>query len=473
MAVLSFIRRHAISLLIFSIPVLFLWGTALFALIAPNLGYGRAHDFVLFHTIGFSRGVLFIYSLALSLIPLGFALVFYWRREIALNVLMIMGSSFVGLMGTFFAIDILVGIRAPQEHDLPGVRRMHPHVVDFQVMDLYPYEGWHMPANHHHVGKLGTEKHDYSDYDIRTGDMGFNTDIDLKNPPEKAVSEIRIIMTGGSGAQGWGGQTNAHMFYSVLQQALNEKFAELGLKVRVINLAMGGSISYQNFISLNRWAHILEPDLILSYAGRNDWRILLQQMNDGHDYFNEISGFSIASRPKEIPPGMGWFAAIFPRLWSGTNFGVAIKMFFFWDYYVNKARRVYLENTGIDATTRMEIINQLATPLYVHSMKSIKRDFQGIPMVVAWQAIHPHYLSPVKERELDAGFYEKMYRIAKRELSGYVNDDWLFIDIHGHFLDKPSRHVNTHLSNTGHRWVGELLAEKVGPWLLSIRARTQ
>src|SRR5208337_2260268 len=98
----------------------------------------------------------------------------------------------------------------------------------------------------------------------------FFIDFDLERPPAKEPNEFRIILIGGSSAQGIGGRRNAERFYTLLERDLTRSLADAGIRVRVINLAMASWVTYQNFIALNKWGHALEPDLILSFAGNND-----------------------------------------------------------------------------------------------------------------------------------------------------------------------------------------------------------
>ena len=73
--------------------------------------------------------------------------------------------------------------------------------------------------------------------------MGFAIDFDLLNPPPKNANEFRIILIGGSGAQGWGASSTEHTMARLLEQRLNQ--AEDGRHYRVINMAMGSSMTHQ------------------------------------------------------------------------------------------------------------------------------------------------------------------------------------------------------------------------------------
>ena len=139
-----------------------------------------------------------------------------------------------------------------------------------RTMDSYPFTGGHIQAFKTERKPLWSNY--YDDFDVTSGEYGFFIDFHLETPPPKQDNEIRIVLTGGSTAQGWGGRTNADMFYQLLPAKLNQELQQHGqnCKVTVINLAMGSSHIYQNFIALNKWAHPLQPDAIISFSGANE-----------------------------------------------------------------------------------------------------------------------------------------------------------------------------------------------------------
>src|SRR6202142_3720858 len=134
-----------------------------------------------------------------------------------------------------------------------------------RTMEYYPFTGGHTQAFMPDRKPLWSSY--YEDFDVTSGEYGFFIDFRLEAPPPKQDDEIRIVLTGGSAAQGWGGRTNADMFYQLLPAKLTQDLQEHGenCKVTVINLAMASSQIYQNFIALNKWAHPLRPDAIISF----------------------------------------------------------------------------------------------------------------------------------------------------------------------------------------------------------------
>src|SRR5262249_42759019 len=72
--------------------------------------------------------------------------------------------------------------------------------------ELYPYTGMHMQPYARERG-AALWSNTYPDFDVTSGEYGFWIDHALENWPAKERKEIRIILTGGSSAQGWGGRT--------------------------------------------------------------------------------------------------------------------------------------------------------------------------------------------------------------------------------------------------------------------------
>jgi hypothetical protein len=346
------------------------------------------------------------------------------------------------------------------------------------TVELFPFDGMHVQANFHHRGPMPWN--DYTpdaDFDIRTGDKGYFVDFPLENPPPKAANEFRIVLIGGSGAQGWGATRNEKMFYRLLENELNRRYAGRGIRVRVVNLAMGTSFTYQNFIALNQWGHALEPDLILAYVGRNDFFVPLyhENMSDRFLYSRDLGAFAIASRGSEVPPGMQWLFDLMPNTMRRTSLGLGIKVAFGWDHFKRRSIESYQKARGLKIYSTEQALDGLATPLLVHALKSIKRDFEGVPIMVAWQAVDKE-MGILQRKNIISGpgFYDHMYERCRSELGGYLNDQWYFFNVHRVAEEQPRLGLQTHLSDSAHQVVGLLLAgrvDQVMPALLEERAR--
>lgn len=201
-------------------------------------------------------------------------------------------------------------------------------------LDLYPYEGFRNRANVHTFGVN-------HDFDIRFGELGLFTDFDVRNPPPKEKDEIRIILIGGSGAMGQGARTNEDMLYRKLELRLNELMKDSGWRIRVINLAHGGSVTYQSFIALNRWGHEIDPDIILSYSGRNDIYVPLSEGSDGHLLFRTLNYLVIAN-DQDVEDDEPWIirfiARQFPRLYKNSSIPFLLKTTIWSERYQEIAR---------------------------------------------------------------------------------------------------------------------------------------
>ncbi len=425
---------------------------AMAVVMAPAIGLGDDEGFILFRLYQIPRtDALILVSVSFVLIS-GIAALRAAMGTVAL--LITLGSLFAGL----FAFDRFIALR-------PGnlIQAVGERAATIYTLDLHPYTGWHIQPNFHHVGDL-PEMQAYHNYDLRSGDLGFFIDFPLFDPPPKAKGEYRIVLIGGSGAQGFGGRTNDDMFYRKLERMLNERTPSSGTTFRVINMAMAGSVTYQNFIALNRFGHQLKPDLILSYAGANDVTTpaLHEKRSDGFFDFGKLKQLAIATRPSEFPPLLRPLVAVFPNIFTKTYFGVAAKQLFP-NYFLKRARDAYAAARPLPYADTQAFTDGYVVDFFVDSLKSIKRDFEGIPIMVAWQAIKTE---PIRKHRnvvgtLRPGFYNDVYEKAKSRLQGYINDKWIFVNVHKILENDPSPDINTHLSNRGHTVVARLLADAI------------
>lgn len=94
---------------------------------------------------------------------------------------------------------------------------------------LRPYTGLHIQSNYKQGG-------------LHTGDHGFYIDFPITHPPEKEPGEYRIILIGGSAAQGVFIPKNEDGLATQIERRLNERG---GRPFKVINLAMSGCQTLQ------------------------------------------------------------------------------------------------------------------------------------------------------------------------------------------------------------------------------------
>jgi hypothetical protein len=332
-----------------------------------------------------------------------------------------------------------------------------------RTLDLYPWTGWHMQSGFHHKGEMAFEEQPYHDFDVSTGRLGF-FDVDVLNVAPKAACERRIILTGGSGAQGWGARSNANTIARRLEAHLTAASEATGVTVKVFNLAMGSSISHQNFIALNRFGHLIEPDLIVSYSGRNDYRIPEDNKNDGYYFFNQVLALSQVVRRSEGTGYVRWLSDMFPNLMERTALGQSLRMLHDYNRVTIDAREEYNKRMGFHGLSAEEFRQRVVIANHMNALRSIKRDFQGIPVALVWQAVLPDELSRSWFARGTPDFYERNFAELKKGLAGYVNDEWLFLDAHQH-LKGRLENTGTHLGNAGQDLVARLIAESITPWI--------
>src|SRR5262249_3346469 len=158
----------------------------------------------------------------------------------------------------------------------------------------------------------------------------------------------------------------------------------------------------QNFISLNLWGHQVKPDIILSYSGRNDFWVPYSEGSDAHFDFrglNYLATLNDGTVRDDEPEFMQQIAACFPKLYRLTSLPFYLKFFVYSETYREIADARYKKRRGLpDALeccgrrrdpSAMRAVMDMALHNEIDGLKSIKRDFQGIPVVLAWQAVAP------------------------------------------------------------------------------------
>jgi hypothetical protein len=228
---------------------------------------------------------------------------------------------------------------------------------------------------------------------------------------------------------------------------------------------MGDSKSYQNYIALNLWGHALQPDMIMSYSGFNDINVPWFTLSDGFRNLEVIQAFNRMARYSKSPKWLKFLGRSFPGLFRISSLGVAIRSSGIRDESI-VALKEYRDRFPPVARDPSMVIDRLAIPSYVHALKSMKRDFSGIPIVVAFQPYGLTEESPVyrnfltgtnleavafnKKFRLDVAigverylkFYELFMTTAEADLSRYLNDDWLFLNPHHYVQDKLLEHMD-------------------------------
>jgi hypothetical protein len=340
-------------------------------------------------------------------------------------------------------------------------------IMTIRYHTLYPYTGFQAEANARHQGPMPFENQDfYTQFDVRTGDHGFFVDFDLEAPPAKSPEEFRVILIGGSSAQGWGGSTNAKMLYRVLERQLNHVLAKkTGLSYRVVNLAMAGAVTYQNFVALNLWGHRLRPDAIISYSGGNDLFVPQQEGSDAFLGFTQLSAMVSPVPYEEQPAVFQWIDQHLPAL--GLHTGLKSLVGWITGSGVSRDRKIYLARKRYRHQRNVEgkdPIFEVALPAYIHALQSIKRDFGGIRMMVLFQPIDWRGAYPFAEQEY--GTFSAEARAALRQ---YRNDAWVFHDLHQHWNDhglfrQAKLAMGLHLPDHLQEYVANFIVEQTPEW---------
>lgn len=92
--------------------------------------------------------------------------------------------------------------------------------------------------------------------------------IPLAEIPQKD-SVYRVLVLGGSAAEGFGGDTKKSWAF-LLEQSLQDFLRPQGKTAEVINLAEGAQITVDSYVKLVQEGLRLKPDLVILYSGWND-----------------------------------------------------------------------------------------------------------------------------------------------------------------------------------------------------------
>jgi hypothetical protein len=346
-----------------------------------------------------------------------------------------------------------------------------------RTMEYYPFTGGQIQAYKRERGKLAWSDF-YDDFDMVSGEYGFFIDFRLESPPPKQNNEIRIVLTGGSTAQGWGGRSNADMFYRLLPTKLNQELEEHGqnCKATIVNLAMASSQIYQNFIALNKWAHPLRPDAIISFSGANDIAVPWTSKGDADQLASyQVGGFLHVPRYSASPRWLKIIAEFYPGIVRRTVLGSLIRFMYLRDFSDDWDANYFLSRTdpnygpmpreelqrrykaALKSLTMDDIVDSVSILLYEHSLESISRDFPGTPIFAVFQ--------PLWHSQEE---YTRMTNVIPIKVSEDHYDDVKFLNLQRvweeHNFFPGSLVDSAHLSNNGHVLVTKYLSDWLFPF---------
>lgn len=322
----------------------------------------------------------------------------------------------------------------------------------FFAFDYFPYTGYHVPGNRTFGRTGGFPLLDRDGVNVRTGDYGFLIDFPLAHPPEKKPGEFRLILIGGSIAQGWGADTNDGMFYKVLERDVNAKLKGAGSKktLRVINLAMASANTYQNFIALNLWARRMNPDAIISVSGLVDFDCDSTMFEGGYSF----GGFVYTQRPASAPSVVRALAAVYPGIFRYSIVGQALRS-------VGLARETDRFRSDYRQRELIKDRFEASVGFYAGALQSITRDFPKSPLVVVTQ--------PFDGATEVMRFYAASFEFLKKEIEkGQVrvvnaHDHW---EANGRF--PGSFADDRHFTEKGHQLLSDFVS---GPVMKLIEAK--
>ena len=169
----------------------------------------------------------------------------------------------------------------------PSDAWLHPSQPVINVMQPNALDNYgHTLENFEYVGASPWEpssaRPGHEKTRIRTSKFGFFTDHPVDAFPKKTPNEFRIILMGGSGAQGHGASSNEEMLHKKLENRLNADLVDTGNTVRVINMAMAGGHAFTNARQLNLFAQDLR-DVAESLSQTPGLANTFAKLGDGYE----------------------------------------------------------------------------------------------------------------------------------------------------------------------------------------------
>jgi hypothetical protein len=113
--------------------------------------------------------------------------------------------------------------------------------------------------------------------------------------------------------------------------------------------------------------------------------------------------------------------------------------------------------------------------LYIKAFQSIKRDFLGIPIMIAFQPIDFRQLP---ETQWLGDEYAKMIERTIAETRTYLNDKWYYVNLREHWNEKNLWRQGKlgnglHLPTIFHKVVSDELANALEPIIIELHAASR
>lgn len=376
------------------------------------------------------------------------------------------------------------------------------YIIDVNLFQYRPYVVSAMQPNL----RLGNSKSVLEKYfkekDCRLPDgttaifnsLGFRSP-EFTNLPPKKPDEIRIIITGGSAAMSW--NVNEECTLDRNLKKLLEA-AVPGSDIRIFNLANAAWISFQELIAIQLFGLAIDPDVVLSFSGFNDFQHAFYSPADrayaaGHmenafrDYKAEIEAgpgdllrhFTLAELPKRLfetrrsPTEMAGKKKQFPDRADRAEPG-----------YLATRLRLPLDVDAIEKRSDFDPYNQSVVDGFVRNQKLMARSIAtvgGTLISILQPTLYlKRYLEAGEKEKLveqyqhDVNFVVQAYLRARRLLrrvSGSNESNQKFIDLSMIFGSRADQIFtdNVHMNPEGYR----VAASRLAPVILDIISKSK
>lgn len=268
-------------------------GLVIVGLFAPYLGLGRNADFILYELLFLNRRESLVVGIILFLLFLLVHLVgpSYTAARTAPRSRWF--TWFLGLLVVLAAIKVFDNFIGENIVERPAVFANGGKGLAHRV---YPYTGWHLTPGLHHA--------DWTD--VRVGDHGFRTGIDVDAPPNSGGR--RLLLLGDGLAQGLASPENPA---AMLEAVLRDNGVRAIADIEAVNLAMHAGNAEQAAAIVRRWGREIAPGIVLLFSGPNELRTALATGTDAPPGWS--SQIILAGSPGNPDTGsLDWLSEILP-----------------------------------------------------------------------------------------------------------------------------------------------------------------
>ncbi|MEQ9325789.1 MAG: hypothetical protein RJQ21_00670 [Rhodospirillales bacterium] len=268
-------------------------GLVIVSLFAPYLGLGRNADYVLYKLFFLNRRESLVVGIILFLLFLLVHLVgpSYTAARTAPRSRWF--AWFLGLLAVLAAIKVFDNFIEETIIDRPA---MYANGGNGLAHRVYPYTGWHLVPGLHRADHV----------DIRVGEHGFRTALDVDSPPPSAAR--RLLLLGDGLAQGLASPEDPA---SLLEAALRDNSVRAIADIEAVNLAMHAGNADQSAAIVRRWGREVAPQIVVLFCGPNELRVALATGTDAPPGWS--SQTILAGSPGNPDTGsLDWLSEILP-----------------------------------------------------------------------------------------------------------------------------------------------------------------